>query len=67
MTKVAVLGSGSWGTALAFHLASVGHDVRLWGRNPDLIAEMTLRRVNAVYLPDVVCPVRASVYTWKRE
>ncbi|HKY20702.1 MAG TPA: NAD(P)H-dependent glycerol-3-phosphate dehydrogenase [Vicinamibacterales bacterium] len=57
MTKVAVLGSGSWGTALAFHLASVGHDVRLWGRNPDLIAEMTSRRVNAVYLPDVVLPI----------
>ena len=32
MKNVAVLGSGSWGTALAFHLASAGHDVRLVGQ-----------------------------------
>ncbi|MFV2003743.1 MAG: 2-dehydropantoate 2-reductase N-terminal domain-containing protein, partial [Gammaproteobacteria bacterium] len=28
---IAVLGAGSWGTALAIHLASSGHDVLLWG------------------------------------
>ena len=56
MKNVAVLGTGSWGTALAFHLANAGHDVRLWGRNPELISEMTLRRTNAVYLPDIVLP-----------
>jgi glycerol-3-phosphate dehydrogenase (NAD(P)+) len=56
MKTVAVLGSGSWGTALAFHLASAGHDVRLWGRNADLIEEMKARRANAVYLPDIVLP-----------
>ena len=58
MKKVAVLGSGSWGTALAFHLANAGHDVRLWGRNPELIDEMKARRANAVYLPDIVLPPR---------
>lgn len=57
MSNVAVLGSGSWGTALAYHLANVGHDVRLWGRNADLIAEIKSRRANAVYLPDVVLPL----------
>ena len=56
MKNVAVLGSGSWGTALAFHLANAGHDVRLWGRNADLIDEMKARRANAVYLPDIVLP-----------
>ena len=56
MKTVAVLGSGSWGTALAFHLASAGHDVRLWGRNAELIEEMKARRANAVYLPDIVLP-----------
>jgi glycerol-3-phosphate dehydrogenase (NAD(P)+) len=56
MKTVAVLGSGSWGTALAFHLASAGHDVRLWGRNAELIEEMKSRRANAVYLPDIVLP-----------
>ena len=56
MKNVSVLGTGSWGTALAFHLANAGHNVRLWGRNPELIREMTLRRTNAVYLPDIVLP-----------
>ena len=56
MSTVAVLGSGSWGTALACHLASAGHDVRLWGRNAELIGEMKARRANAVYLPDIVLP-----------
>jgi glycerol-3-phosphate dehydrogenase (NAD(P)+) len=56
MRAVAVLGAGSWGTALAAHLAQAGHQVRLWGRNADLIDEMKVRRANAVYLPDVVLP-----------
>ena len=56
MKNVAVLGTGSWGTALAFHLANAGHDVRLWGRNAPLIDEMRSRRANAVYLPDIVLP-----------
>ena len=60
MKNFAILGSGSWGTALAFHLASVGHDVRLWGRNSELINEMTSRRTNAIYLPDVVLPPRVA-------
>ena len=53
-----MIGSGSWGTALAIHLARVGHDVRLWGRDPSLVAEMNARRANAVYLPDVLFPAR---------
>ena len=58
MKQFTVLGSGSWGTALAFHLANAGHDVKLWGRNPALISEMTVLRANAVYLPDIVLPSR---------
>ena len=34
MQHVTVLGAGGWGTALAVHLARVGHDVRLWARDP---------------------------------
>jgi glycerol-3-phosphate dehydrogenase (NAD(P)+) len=56
--QVTVLGSGSWGTALAIHLARVGHEVRLWGRDPSLVSEMNARRANAVYLPDVLFPAR---------
>ncbi len=52
----AVLGAGSWGTALAVHLGRVGHSVRLWARDDALVREMQARRANAVYLPDVVLP-----------
>ena len=34
--RVAVLGAGSWGTALAIHLGRIGHDVRLWARDAAL-------------------------------
>ena len=38
--SVAVLGSGSWGTALAIHLARTGHSVALWGRNAEMAARL---------------------------
>ena len=61
MKSIAVLGAGSWGTALGVHLASVGHDVSLWGRDRALVDEMHARRANAVYLPDVSLPERLTV------
>jgi glycerol-3-phosphate dehydrogenase (NAD(P)+) len=54
--RVAIIGAGGWGTALAVHLARVGHDVRLWARASALVEEMSARRANAVYLPDVNFP-----------
>lgn len=57
-TRAAVLGGGGWGTALAVHLARIGHDVVLWARDPALVADMQARRANAVYLPDVMLPER---------
>jgi glycerol-3-phosphate dehydrogenase (NAD(P)+) len=60
MKTVTILGSGSWGTALAAHLARAGHHVRLWGRNADLIDEIRARRANAIYLPDVVLPASVT-------
>jgi glycerol-3-phosphate dehydrogenase (NAD(P)+) len=61
MRQVSVLGAGSWGTALAVHLARVGHDVRLWARDPALAADIAVRRANAVYLPDISLPVSVGV------
>ena len=58
--QVAVLGSGGWGTALATHLARVGHDVRLWGRDRELIALLARSRVNEVYLPGVELPAAVT-------
>ena len=59
--QVAILGAGGWGTALAVHLARVGHDARLWGRDAALVADMQARRANAVYLADVTFPERLRV------
>jgi len=61
MRTVAVLGAGSWGTALSVHLSRVGHDVRLWARDAALVADMCARRANAVYLPDIPLPDRVVV------
>jgi glycerol-3-phosphate dehydrogenase (NAD(P)+) len=61
MKRIAVLGAGSWGTALSVHLARVGHDVSLWARDCALVEELRSRRANAVYLPDVVLPPRVAV------
>jgi glycerol-3-phosphate dehydrogenase (NAD(P)+) len=56
MRTIGVLGAGSWGTALAVHLSRIGHDVRLWARDPALVHDMQARHANAVYLPDVTLP-----------
>src|SRR5207244_1985775 len=61
MRSVTVLGAGSWGTALAVHLGRLGHDVRLWARDPALVDDISARRTNAVYLPDVPLPASVSV------
>lgn len=50
--RIAVLGAGAWGTALAIAF-SRKHQVTLWGRSPALMQEVASTRVNARYLPDV--------------
>ena len=54
--RIGVIGSGSWGTALAVHLAHTGHDVRLWARDGGLAAQMAASRENPVYLPGIELP-----------
>lgn len=61
MPSIGVLGAGSWGTALAVHLARTGHDVRLWARDEALVGDMRLVRSNRVYLPDVILPANLGV------
>ena len=53
---VAVLGAGSWGTALAIQLARCGHRVLLWGRDAEAMARLGAERVNARYLPEASLP-----------
>lgn len=54
--KIAVLGPGSWGTALAQVLAENGHQVNLWGDNPAQIDEINTYHTNRHYLPDLKIP-----------
>lgn len=56
MSRISILGAGAWGTALAAAFVSQGHDVRLWGRNPDICAEITRRHTNQAFLGDVRLP-----------
>jgi glycerol-3-phosphate dehydrogenase (NAD(P)+) len=51
-----VLGAGSWGTALAIHLARAGRTVRLWGRDPQLVDLMASTRRNSRYLDGIPLP-----------
>jgi glycerol-3-phosphate dehydrogenase (NAD(P)+) len=54
--RFAILGAGSWGTALALHLTGVGHRVALWARDEEVVAGIARDRVNARYLPGVRLP-----------
>ncbi len=56
MERIAVLGGGSWGTALAVLLAGRGHDVLLWGRGHGHMYECEARRENLKYLPGAAFP-----------
>ena len=53
---IAVLGAGSWGTALAIHFAHSGRPVRLWGRDRARLADMAVRRQNERYLAGIAFP-----------
>jgi glycerol-3-phosphate dehydrogenase (NAD(P)+) len=56
MSRIAVLGAGGWGTALSIHLARNGHQVRLWGRDAELVALLRDERRNDAYLPGIPLP-----------
>lgn len=61
MTAWAVLGAGSWGTALALVLARNGHDVLLWDHDPLRAQELTAQRENRRYLPGIPLPENLQV------
>lgn len=54
--SIAVIGAGSWGTALAVRLALNGCDVRLWGRDEASMQRLQETRENKRYLPDCTLP-----------
>ena len=56
MSRVAVFGAGSWGTAFSIVLADAGNDVTIWGRREEVCDAITLRHENPDYLPDIRLP-----------
>jgi glycerol-3-phosphate dehydrogenase (NAD(P)+) len=59
--RIAVLGAGSWGTALAILLAEAGHDISLWGRDPEALRQLAACRENRRYLAGRLLPPAVSV------
>src|SRR4029077_13521359 len=51
--RIAIIGGGAWGTALALVAARAGAEVTLWARDPAIVAGINERHENAVYLPGI--------------
>ena len=64
---IAILGAGSWGSALAFLLGSKGYAVRLWDRDSELVEDVRTRGVNLKYLPDVPFPATVKAVAAMKE
>jgi len=60
MSSLTLFGAGSWGTALASHLASAGRDVTLWVRRPETVEAIRRTSHNPQYLSSI--PIPASVH-----
>jgi glycerol-3-phosphate dehydrogenase (NAD(P)+) len=60
--KIAVLGAGAWGTALASSF-SQQHQVTLWGRDAKHIAALVATHTNVRYLPDILLPAALAIET----
>jgi glycerol-3-phosphate dehydrogenase (NAD(P)+) len=63
MKKIAIIGGGSWGTALAIALArsSRPHRLALWAHSADVVEMLRARRVNQIYLPGFELPAEVEV------
>lgn len=67
MNKIAVLGAGSWGTALAMVLSENGHPVNIWGNMSERIDEINQKHTNEHYLPGVKLSESIVGYTDLKE
>lgn len=61
ISHIAVLGAGSWGTALAVVLGKKGYKVSLWARRTELAQDINVCRENTKYLPGVIIPKEVTV------
>ncbi len=65
--KVAIIGSGSWGTALSIKSVEAGNDTYLYCRRPEFANLLTNRRENTEYLPGVMLPTALSITSSSEE
>lgn len=63
MKNVAVIGSGSWGTALAMILTKYGHTVKMWARSQAAVDEINEKHTNEKYLPNITLPSALTATT----
>ncbi|HQR31111.1 MAG TPA: NAD(P)H-dependent glycerol-3-phosphate dehydrogenase [Blastocatellia bacterium] len=56
MRRIAIIGAGSWGTALALVAARAGNEVRLWAHSREVAEGLQLERENKIYLPGFALP-----------
>jgi glycerol-3-phosphate dehydrogenase (NAD(P)+) len=56
VTRIAVIGAGSWGTSASWLLGGKGHDVSLWAREPEIADGVNSSHRNPVYMKDIVLP-----------
>src|SRR3989344_7397908 len=61
-SSIAILGAGSWGTALALLLARNGHTALLWGHEAVQQERLERERQNRAYLPDIIFPANIQVH-----
>jgi glycerol-3-phosphate dehydrogenase (NAD(P)+) len=67
MSRVAVMGSGSWGTAFAMILADAGGDVVMWSRDADIVRQINDDHVNERYHPGIRLPAGLRATSDERE
>ena len=60
MNSLAIIGAGSWGTALAIVLSPRFDHIRLWAHEADLVSRMQARRENDVFLPGLELPANVA-------
>jgi len=53
MARIAIIGAGAWGTALACVARRAGHEATLWAREPEVAAAINAGKGNPIYLPDI--------------
>jgi glycerol-3-phosphate dehydrogenase (NAD(P)+) len=56
MRKIAIIGGGGWGTALALVAARAGNEVKLWAHSAEVASLLQIERENRVYLPGFILP-----------